>query len=714
MKKNKYNIKAIIFITTFTMLIGIFSTVAFGSDTIKSIQDFESKPLGSYNWDNEVDGYTWPEGLCSFSISTESSASGKALKVTCNSNDRYSLGVKSPVTNISGCKYVECWVDLTGLAASNGISIYPSIIDADGTRFDLKKGEDVVAYKTDSDGNYQKCLMSIFGDICFSPGEPFKGKIKIPIESFEISEFDSSTDKTMDFSRFSEVVLGLYLEKNQFFYIDDVNFIYNSSNFVKGRYAIISNESVDENSIGSTGTLSINNSGSTYKDLSIESYKKDYIMPFNKKNIDLKKYNSNAEFKAKALQNQVGDTKLFWTYNIKNETYTQITAALKSVGSKCDVWVNTSDYDMSTADANRISAEFDNNINPKITAVFGQPSDVDENGKVSILCFDIKDGWNELSTNGYVGGYFDAMDLFERDNENPCSNEMEVFYIDTYPAMGVSTKDVSNCFDTIAHEFQHMINFAQNWANEGAPDVMDAWLDEALSEAASQIYSGEISQYRIAYYNNSSKITSGFSLLNWSGDLENYSLSYLFSQYLKEQAGIGNEVFTEVLQNPYDDYRAIEYVIKRNINSDLTFSQFMTDFRAALLLKQTVGPYGFKGVAGYNTINKKIYKGGKINLNGGGAVVIEADPITGMINIPYDIGSNVNYLILAEETKGDISGDGKVTTVDALMALQAASGRKILNNIQVYEADVNNDGKVTTVDALKILQFASGRITSFS
>ena len=63
--------------------------------------------------------------------------------------------------------------------------------------------------------------------------------------------------------------------------------------------------------------------------------------------------------------------------------------------------------------------------------------------------------------------------------------------------------------------------------------------------------------------------------------------------------------------------------------------------------------------------------------------------------------------------KGDINGDGNVTAVDALQALQAASGRITLTDAQKEAADVTGDGKVTAVDALRILQFASGRITSF-
>ena len=71
------------------------------------------------------------------------------------------------------------------------------------------------------------------------------------------------------------------------------------------------------------------------------------------------------------------------------------------------------------------------------------------------------------------------------------------------------------------------------------------------------------------------------------------------------------------------------------------------------------------------------------------------------------------FLPYTGSTLGDINGDVKVTTVDALMILQAASGRKVITDNQILAADINKDGEVTAVDALKVLQFASGRITKF-
>ena len=43
----------------------------------------------------------------------------------------------------------------------------------------------------------------------------------------------------------------------------------------------------------------------------------------------------------------------------------------------------------------------------------------------------------------------------------------------------------------------------------------------------------------------------------------------------------------------------------------------------------------------------------------------------------------------------------------------ASSGRRTLTTEQNLIADVNNDGIVSSTDALMILQFASGKITHF-
>ncbi|MGI6264937.1 MAG: dockerin type I repeat-containing protein [Acutalibacteraceae bacterium] len=62
---------------------------------------------------------------------------------------------------------------------------------------------------------------------------------------------------------------------------------------------------------------------------------------------------------------------------------------------------------------------------------------------------------------------------------------------------------------------------------------------------------------------------------------------------------------------------------------------------------------------------------------------------------------------------GDVDGKEGVTAADALMALQAATGKITLTADQTAAADVDGQDSVTAADALMILQYATGKIDSF-
>lgn len=65
-------------------------------------------------------------------------------------------------------------------------------------------------------------------------------------------------------------------------------------------------------------------------------------------------------------------------------------------------------------------------------------------------------------------------------------------------------------------------------------------------------------------------------------------------------------------------------------------------------------------------------------------------------------------------TKGDVDADTHITANDALMALQAATGKIHLTDGQAAAADVDGKAGVTANDALMILQYVTKKITSFS
>ncbi|WP_230459077.1 Ig-like domain-containing protein [Terrilactibacillus tamarindi] len=430
-------------------------------------------------------------------------------------------------------------------------------------------------------------------------------------------------------------------------YYSDVTYFKVSNPFYKGsaetdtssNYVLVSNESTDGGQSENSGSFEINNNNYAFnKKIDKDAYKLDYIKPFDAKD---KSKVRNKNTKSIRSQSVLGDSKDFWVSNLETNTDYQINATLLYSGEKANVWVNNNQ--LTTQEADILGKEFDDKIHPSDVDNFGNESDVDGNGKVNILCYDIQDGFS--GNGGYVAGYFYSGDLYATTH----SNQSEIFYIDTNPLMGMtSSKDVSAAYSTLAHEFQHMINYNQKVFVQGHSD-MDTWMNEGLSMAAEQIYSGQALDDRIDYYNYDSSIAAGHSLLYWdySGDtLANYSLSYLFMQYLKIQSGQGNRFFRDLINDPNSDYVAIEDLIKKYIDPTLTFGKFMTDFRAALLLKQNSGLYGFKGDQAFNQLKARLYSGTSTQLRGGGAYVKSINSPDDF-TIPADKGPNVTYTLLS-------------------------------------------------------------------
>ncbi|PLS17834.1 hypothetical protein CVD28_09035 [Bacillus sp. M6-12] len=412
----------------------------------------------------------------------------------------------------------------------------------------------------------------------------------------------------------------------------------------KADFVVISNESVDTVMPQSSGTLVALQQFTTKSNtipgyLDVEAYRYNPVKLLNRELINNAPQN-DLKFSMQST-NVLNSIKSFKVYNEEMGRYESTDAQLLYSGTYGEVWVQTGVLTAEQAQA--IGKEFDEGIYPTITSKFGTPSDVDNDGRVAILCLDIQDGWN--GSGGYIGGYFDGNDLLNGTN----SNNMELFYVDTYPTMGTDKNnlDVSKAYSTLAHEFQHMVNFNQNWFQENKGQ-MDTWLDEGLAMAAEHAYSG-VQNNRISYYNASTSIQNGHSLLNWtnrSDVLSNYSLSYLFVQYLKTQAGQGDAIFKEIIDHPENNYKAVESVIKKYIDPTMSFGEFMTAFRMALVLKADTGLYGFHGDQGFNQLAPRLFTGSSTELLGGEAVVIRTE--NGSLTDQGNKGTGVTYTGVTE------------------------------------------------------------------
>ena len=110
-----------------------------------------------------------------------------------------------------------------------------------------------------------------------------------------------------------------------------------------------------------------------------------------------------------------------------------------------------------------------------------------------------------------------------------------------------------------------------------------------------------------------------------------------------------------------------------------------------------------------NTAVAEVNSDGTITAKGNGYAVISAslEKSSQKASIIVLVNSSATSYEL-----GDVNMDGKVTAVDAMLALKLA----LLDNPTdaiLGSADVNGDGKITAVDVMRILQYATGEITQF-
>jgi hypothetical protein len=71
------------------------------------------------------------------------------------------------------------------------------------------------------------------------------------------------------------------------------------------------------------------------------------------------------------------------------------------------------------------------------------------------------------------------------------------------------------------------------------------------------------------------------------------------------------------------------------------------------------------------------------------------------------------YAELTAVDYGDVDGDGQITSIDALMALQAGLGKIALSDKDMQKANVDGNTVVNAVDALYILQKSLNKIDKF-
>lgn len=84
---------------------------------------------------------------------------------------------------------------------------------------------------------------------------------------------------------------------------------------------------------------------------------------------------------------------------------------------------------------------------------------------------------------------------------------------------------------------------------------------------------------------------------------------------------------------------------------------------------------------------------------------IVSSPAYCKVTVEGGSGSDIVY--------GDVNGDGKVDSLDAMLIYACHNGKKALSEKQRLVADVNGDGKVDSFDAMLVYAYHNGKIKKF-
>ncbi len=321
-----------------------------------------------------------------------------------------------------------------------------------------------------------------------------------------------------------------------------------------------------------------------------------------------------------SISGTVGDKKNIYVdtdVNIKN--FVQKSATLCASGTYCYVWI-VNDYYSSSASGAKVNTavaeEFRDKFDamyPYITNVFGTESDElinydassssnnvfldmdsysDTGKKINIVIYDIGNDYNSSTECGVLGYFYSKDYYYSAQNRSDLvgqSNHGKYFYVDSVYA----NKSIETVISTLAHEFQHMINFNQKNIrnlktaienNSRQYEVSDTNFNEMLSmlcEDMMQSYLGLSDEHsplnRIQTF-NIYYMSSGIREYLESNSTLSYSTAYAFGSWLCRQYG-GAKLINAISTSRYVDnealYRAVNSVNGTNKTFDDLFEEFL-------------------------------------------------------------------------------------------------------------------------------------------
>ncbi len=331
----------------------------------------------------------------------------------------------------------------------------------------------------------------------------------------------------------------------------------------------------------------------------------------------------------------VGKTKYIYVdNNVDLNSYASKEATLYASGDNCYVWVVSDSFTTKLTETEKksIAETFRDKFEafyPMETYVFGKESDKlinsnattnkvseaaiydmssysDTGTKINIVLYDIGADYNSSSQCGVLG-YFYAKDYFTKTSGSNTvvdySNQGKYFYIDApYAASAVTDSSgkeqdtFSTTISTLAHEFQHMINFGvKNIEKDLSPDTS---YNEMLSMLCEDMMSSQlgldddenVKAERLPYFNTSYMLSGIREYRDDGAAALSYSTSYGFGSWLCRQYG-GAALVKEIMSNDYVDNDSLVNAVNTLNGKSYTFDDLFKQFLVACVDKNKTTGY---------------------------------------------------------------------------------------------------------------------------
>ncbi len=284
---------------------------------------------------------------------------------------------------------------------------------------------------------------------------------------------------------------------------------------------------------------------------------------------------------------------------------------------------------------------------------------IGETNRIDILLTDID---NDNNPDGGVAGYFWSKDNFYT-SVYPGSNERIMFYADS--VMFANTQNngfwQKEVYLTLAHEFQHMINYYQKaiklnsnpkpWLNEmmsvEIEDLVVTKLnhigDRGVDSSDGSAGDSENTKGRFPTFNKHNTL----SVTNWSNTLADYAKVASFGAFLVRNYG-GAELLHNMMFNSLNSDDCVIKAIYDTTGKTVTFKELLQQWGVAIMLSDhiDISPIpqyniGDFIISSYDGIDYKMGSINFFNYNPQPTINTTVSTINPQANYYYKIGENI-------------------------------------------------------------------------